>query len=1381
MILLPSFQKYSKVSREGTGDDKFSFSVNGTLKARYYLIEHTDVNGVNLGTTAKTLSPGVTIVGGGGENYSGTTGVTVVGGGGIGATVSPVIVASITQINVDQQGSGYTAVPTVTIAPPTSGTTATATAVIKGPVTGMYVSDGGEYTTLPTGVTFTPIGPNGSGASGVVKGGIKNITLGIAGAKYSSAPNVTFTGGGGAGASASTVLSAEVSSITVTDGGEGYVAVPTAGSITVDNSGTNNNTSATVSGVTATVTGAKDITPGSGYDGSSTVTIDGGTYTTQATATLNIASTGQVSKINITGGGGGYMNSNSNNGSFAVTITGGGSPTVNATAIATVVGGIVTRIDVTNPGAGYTSAPSIDLEPNGDRSGGSPGGATAVYTPSGGITGITITNPGSGYTSAPTGLTFGGSGVGANFTPTLSVESITLSSGGSEYETAPNIIIPGSPTATDIPTRSASAGANLSGSVKSITLNSPGTGYTSNPVLTIQSPGAAANATVSSGVITAITVTNGGGNYTSPPAVSFSSGSATATAVVEDGIVTQIVITNGGSGYATAPDVIIGAPTGGVTATATFTMQVTEVTLSSGGQNYDVPPTINLTGGAVTSAATVEATMSVQSISLTNVGSGYDNTSLPNISIQLPDPAVGIGVANGAVQATASAETVGEITSIGMVTNGSGYTGTPFVIITDPTGNGRGAAATALLSNTTVASVTVIDGGHYTQKPTVTYSGGLAGGGTAATTNAGDITMTAPGFDEISKAKIVDKGADCTNGTYDVTVPGGTTSAVLLVTVVDKVIASVKPKVFGAGYGADVDVSNAIDLVCNCATDPVVTALKGSRISTIGLNSGGNLYNGTPTVVITPQAGDTEGGDGAAIAYLNPATVSSIALTPKNVYPAATFSDGIFTNGYNRDNVGGATNGTFITFPENYTTYRDDANTYSTTETLPGSVTYDYSISSGTPAVDTIYNVIFPQNPTRLSNPFNTNNVRRTGAGTNVENQVVFKDALGTFSGEDYDDEVTGNDMVIWVEPNIVRWDGGPNNSGTAWSNPNNWRPNGVPTPDKNVIIDFTYAALQSNNVAGPSTVIAPSPVLRVDFDLDPAAYPITCRSLTIETLIPGLNPTNARSPIELYIDEPMTILESFSASTNTTIEVLGVTDTINVGGSWSNEGRFKNGNGTVRFNQPLTRTINATSGVTETYSLAVANTSTARVGEDDEDANAFHNLILSDGTTELNSYIRVTGDLLIQNSGTRFNPSNSDFTIELWGNWQNEGTFDPKSGKVIFARFGNQTVGKGFRTAATATANVAAGSVTGFTLTGNGEKYAVAPKVVLEGGGGYGATATATIDADGKVNSLVLGTPGTNYASAPTVVFVPVDKENFHNVDVFKALREEKIITFPI
>ncbi|WP_299456817.1 T9SS type A sorting domain-containing protein [uncultured Microscilla sp.] len=1281
--VIGSVSKYAKVSRMGVGNDAYSFKVNGTLKARYYLIEFTDADGVNLSSTAKTLSPGVIIVGGGGENYSAKTGVSIVGGGGIGATAKAEVTASITKINVSNQGGGYTAAPNVTIAPPGSGTQATATAIIKGPVTGMYMTNGGEYSVLPNLVNFT--GGGGSGASGVIKAGIKNVNLTSAGAKYSSAPTIAITGGGGSGAIASTKLDAEVVGYTVTEGGSGYVTVPSIASIDIDHSATNNSANATIAGISCTVTGAKDFVAGSGYDNTTTVTIVGGTFTVQATA---------------------------------VPVISGGQ-----------------------------------------------------------LVGISITNPGSGYTSAPTGITISGPGTGASCTPTLSIESLTLGTGGAGYETAPAINFPAPPTATDAPTSVANAVANLSGAIKTITVDNSGQGYTSTPNISIQSPGATASANVTSGQVTSVNVEQGGAYYTNAPTVTFDSGTASAYAVVENGVVTQVVVTNGGSGYAVPPKVTLSLPTGAVQATASLTMTINEVALNSGGLNYDTPPTVSLSGGTTVGGdnASIAATMSVQSISITNSGSGYTNTSLPNITIQTPEPGIGIGVANGAIAAKATAETVGEITAINVITNGADYTSTPYIIINDTTGTGRGAAATPILAHTTVSNIPVIDGGYYTSVPTVTISGGIDGGGTNATATA---VMVRPTFDEIAKAIINTKGTGCNDGTHEIDVPGGTTTAKVLVTVVGGVVAGVNVKAFGTGYGSDVDISSLVNAApCGCS-GASVTALKGSRIDKINVVTPGSLYTGTPTVTITPTGGNPNQGDGAALAYLAGAQISSIVLTPKNVYPAATFSDGIFTNGYNRDNAGGSVNGVFITFPENYSAYRNGTNAYSTEESLPASVTHDYQAN---PVVDTIYNVLFPQNPTRITNPFHSNNVRRIGTSSNTENQIVFKDALGTFSGEDYDDETspnnTGDGLVIWVEPNIVRWDGGPSSSGTSWRNPNNWRPNGIPTPDKHVIIDYQLMSLQYSNPAGPGTVIAPTNFL-VQVDLDPVAHPITCRSLTIETLIPGPNPSNARGAILLELDRPMTILESFSASAATTTAVKNPAATMSIGGSWSNEGRFIHGGGTVEFNQPLTRTINATSGITESYSEVPAHSSTATVGEADEHANAFYNLTLSDGTTELNSYIRVENDLSIKNAGTRLNPSNDNNTIELWGKWQNEGNFEPKAGKVIFASNLDQTVSKGFRTIATATAALTGDKVTGITRVDDGEKYAIAPQVILEGGGGYGAKATASIDTDGKINGLTITDQGNAYTSAPTVVFVPIDKESFHNVDIYKSANHVTLLT---
>ena len=64
-----------------------------------------------------------------------------------------------------------------------------------------------------------------------------------------------------------------------------------------------------------------------------------------------------------------------------------------------------------------------------------------------------------------------------------------------------------------------------------------------------------------------------------------------------------------------------------------------------------------------------------------------------------------------------------------------------------------------------------------------------------------------------------------------------------------------------------------------------------------------------------------------------------------------------------------------------------------------------------------------------------------------------------------------------------------------------------------------------------------------------------------------------------------------------------------------------------------------------------------------------------------------------------------------------------------------------------------APGSVTSVNVTNGGEDYTTAPTVALTGGGGTGATATATITG-GVVTSVTVTNPGTGYTSAPAVAF---------------------------
>ena len=58
--------------------------------------------------------------------------------------------------------------------------------------------------------------------------------------------------------------------------------------------------------------------------------------------------------------------------------------------------------------------------------------------------------------------------------------------------------------------------------------------------------------------------------------------------------------------------------------------------------------------------------------------------------------------------------------------------------------------------------------------------------------------------------------------------------------------------------------------------------------------------------------------------------------------------------------------------------------------------------------------------------------------------------------------------------------------------------------------------------------------------------------------------------------------------------------------------------------------------------------------------------------------------------------------------------------------------------------------TATGLTVSGTG--YVDTPYVQITGGGGFGATAVATIDyATGNLNGIKITNPGTDYTSAPT------------------------------
>jgi hypothetical protein len=217
-------------------------------------------------------SIGSVSIGSGGANYTYAPAVTFSApqrANGVRATGNAVIDPStrtVTSIIITNQGSGYTAPPTVTlnagsgavaqallsggpiisanitaqgsnyVAPPLvvitgDGFGATGTAVLaEGKVVGINITNGGSgYTPAATTITLV----SGSGAQGfatIVNGAVTGVTVVNGGQNYTGAPVVTFTSAiGGGAAGTATVSNGQVTGVTITSGGSGYVEGNTPG------------------------------------------------------------------------------------------------------------------------------------------------------------------------------------------------------------------------------------------------------------------------------------------------------------------------------------------------------------------------------------------------------------------------------------------------------------------------------------------------------------------------------------------------------------------------------------------------------------------------------------------------------------------------------------------------------------------------------------------------------------------------------------------------------------------------------------------------------------------------------------------------------------------------------------------------------------------------------------------------------------------------------------------------------------------------------------------------------------------------------------------------------------------------------------------------
>jgi len=343
---------------------------------------------------------------------------------GYGSDCSPD--GSLATLTLTAPGSGYTAIPTVTLAaPPTGGVQATAIAVTgltpSGTVQSADVTAGGSsYATAPT-VTLSGGGGTGATATATILAPgapVTSVSLTSTGAQcYATAPAIAFSGGGGAGAAATSALTSAKSCIqgwTVSGSCNARKGDTVSGVGLIGGGGSAFSGTITFANGTGNVTSVSIQNPGTGYTATPT-TIDfaSGPPCGGLTLTANVGY--RVQSVSLTAGGNSYTSAPAM--SFA---SGAGTAAAAATAAATLGtppagAGQVIGITITSGGSAYTSAPTVSLTGGGGS--GAAGTTTlgTTYT----LTGLTISNPGKGYLNDPAVSITGGGGAGATAKSTI--------------------------------------------------------------------------------------------------------------------------------------------------------------------------------------------------------------------------------------------------------------------------------------------------------------------------------------------------------------------------------------------------------------------------------------------------------------------------------------------------------------------------------------------------------------------------------------------------------------------------------------------------------------------------------------------------------------------------------------------------------------------------------------------------------------------------------------------------------------------------------------------------------------------------------------------------------------------------------------------------
>lgn len=146
---------------------------------------------------------------------------------------------SITEIFLNNDGSGYTSRPTVTFSSPTSGTTASAIAITTSvggiqSILRLEITNSGSGYTIPPTITFSGGGGSGAAATcsigATTQSSVNSVAITSEGSGYPTAPIVTISAPAGAGVTATGIASitsdGKINSINLIKPGIGYTVAP---------------------------------------------------------------------------------------------------------------------------------------------------------------------------------------------------------------------------------------------------------------------------------------------------------------------------------------------------------------------------------------------------------------------------------------------------------------------------------------------------------------------------------------------------------------------------------------------------------------------------------------------------------------------------------------------------------------------------------------------------------------------------------------------------------------------------------------------------------------------------------------------------------------------------------------------------------------------------------------------------------------------------------------------------------------------------------------------------------------------------------------------------------------------------------------------------